>query len=133
MIDTMVTDLEHAIERELETARIGNVADIRRAGRALANFSPMVAEQVRELKALMHVRLYNHYRVSRMTQKAARVLARLFEAYLAEPRQMPPHVQARIESDGDSVARVVADYIAGMTDRFALDEYRKLFDPHERV
>jgi len=133
MIDKMVTDLEHSIERELETARIADVDDIRRAGRALANFNPAMAEQVRELKAVMHARLYNHYRVSRMTQKAARVLASLFEAYLAEPRQMPPHVLARIESDGDSVARVVADYIAGMTDRFALDEYRKLFDPHERV
>jgi dGTPase len=133
MIDTMVTDLENSIERELETARITSVDHIRRAGRALANFSPPMSEQVRELKALMHARLYNHYRVSRMTQKAARVLARLFETYLAEPRQMPPHVQARTESDGDSVARVVADYIAGMTDRFALDEYRKLFDPHERV
>ena len=133
MIDTMVTDLENSIERELESARIGSVGEIRRAGRALANFSPAMAGQVRELKALMHARLYNHYRVSRMTQKAARVLASLFEAYLAEPRQMPPHVQARAESDGDSVARVVADYVAGMTDRFALDEYRKLFDPHERV
>jgi dGTPase len=133
MIDTMVTDLEASIERELETARVTSVEDIRRAGRALANFSPSMAEQVRELKALMHTKLYNHYRVSRMTQKAARVLARLFEAYLSEPRQMPPHVLARTVTDGDTVARIVADYIAGMTDRFALDEYRKLFDPHERV
>jgi dGTPase len=52
---------------------------------------------------------------------------------MAEPRQMPEHVLARAEHDGEPVARVVADYIAGMTDRFALDEYRKLFDPDERV
>ncbi|HEX4210555.1 MAG TPA: deoxyguanosinetriphosphate triphosphohydrolase, partial [Candidatus Binataceae bacterium] len=105
MIDTMVTDLEHSIERELETARIGSVGEVKRAGRALANFSLTMVGLVGELKTLMHARLYNHYRVSRMTQKAARVLARLFEAYLAEPRQMPPHVQARTESDGDSIAR----------------------------
>ena len=95
MINTMVTDLETSIDRELETTRISSVEDIREAGRALANFSPAMAEQVRELKALMHQRLYHHYRVSRMTEKAGRVLARLFETYLAEPRQMPPHVLAR--------------------------------------
>ena len=116
-----------------ETTRISSLDDIREAGRALANFSPAMADQVRELKALMHQRLYHHYRVSRMTEKAGRVLARLFETYLAEPRQMPPHVLARTAADGDSIARVIADYIAGMTDRFALDEYRKLFDPDERV
>ncbi|MGH7838711.1 MAG: deoxyguanosinetriphosphate triphosphohydrolase, partial [Candidatus Binataceae bacterium] len=68
-----------------------------------------------------------------MTAKAGRVLAQLFEAYMAEPRQMPEHVLMRTERDGEPIARVVADYIAGMTDRFALDEYRKLFDPDERV
>jgi dGTPase len=74
-----------------------------------------------------------------MTEKAGRVLRSLFEAYMAEPRQMPPHVFERahqLEAQGEgrgTLARVVADYIAGMTDRFALDEYRKLFDPSERV
>jgi dGTPase len=81
----------------------------------------------------MRDRLYRHYRVSRMTEKAARVLARLFETYMAEPRQIPEHVLARVNDDGEPLPRVVADYIAGMTDRFALDEYRKLFDPDERV
>jgi dGTPase len=133
MINTMVTDLEIAIDRELENARISSIDDVRRAGRALAGFSPAMAEQVNEFKALMNQRLYHHYRVSRMTEKAGRVLARLFETYLAEPRQIPPHVLARTSTDGDSIARVIADYIAGMTDRFALDEYRKLFDPDERV
>jgi dGTPase len=109
------------------------VDDVRRAGRALANFGPAMAPMVEELKQLMRERLYRHYRVSRMTGKAGRVLERLFETYLGEPRQMPDHVLRRIEVDGEALARVVADYIAGMTDRFALDEYRKLFDPDERV
>ncbi len=106
---------------------------MRRAGRALAAFRPRWAPLVDELKQIMRDRLYRHYRVSRMTEKAGRVLARLFETYMTEPRQMPEHVLARVEVDGEPIARVVADYIAGMTDRFALDEYRKLFDPDERV
>jgi dGTPase len=106
---------------------------VRGAGRAIASFSTEAAEQVNELKQIMRDRLYRHYRVSRMTEKAARVLARLFETYMAEPRQIPAHVLSRVNDDGEPLARVVADYIAGMTDRFALDEYRKLFDPDERV
>ncbi|HYB90727.1 MAG TPA: deoxyguanosinetriphosphate triphosphohydrolase [Candidatus Binataceae bacterium] len=133
MIDAMSTDLMTHIAAEIERAGIGSVDDVRRAGRALASFSPVMAEKVEELKEIMRERLYRHYRVSRMTEKAGRVLARLFETYMAEPRQMPEHILARAERDGEAIPRVVADYIAGMTDRFALDEYRKLFDPDERV
>jgi len=68
-----------------------------------------------------------------MTQKADRIMSALFEVYMHEPRQLPPHVLRRAEREGEPVARAVADYIAGMTDRFALDEYKKLFDPYERV
>ncbi|HUY38569.1 MAG TPA: deoxyguanosinetriphosphate triphosphohydrolase [Candidatus Binataceae bacterium] len=133
MIDAMSTDLMTNLGAELERERIESVADVRKAGRALATFSPAMAPRVDEMKEIMRERLYRHYRVSRMTQKAGRVLARLFETYMAEPRQMPAHVLARAEHDGEPIPRVVADYIAGMTDRFALDEYRKLFDPDERV
>ncbi|MGD0291620.1 MAG: deoxyguanosinetriphosphate triphosphohydrolase [Candidatus Binataceae bacterium] len=133
MIDVMATDLVANIDRELERAAIASIDAVRRAGRGLAAFSPGVGVQVDELKQIMRDRLYRHYRVSRMTEKAGRVLARLFEAYMSEPRQIPAHVLARVEVDGEPLARVVADYIAGMTDRFALDEYRKLFDPDERV
>jgi dGTPase len=133
MINAMSTDLMTNLATELERSRIGSVEDVRRAGGALAQFSPPMAEKVGELKQIMRDRLYRHYRVSRMTEKAGRVLARLFETYMAEPRQMPEHVLARAERGGEPIPRVVADYIAGMTDRFALDEYRKLFDPDERV
>jgi dGTPase len=133
MIDVMATDLVTSIDREIDRADIASVEAVRRQGRALAAFSPGVGAQVDELKQIMRERLYRHYRVSRMTEKAGRVLARLFETYMAEPRQIPAHVLARVEVDGEPLARVIADYIAGMTDRFALDEYRKLFDPDERV
>jgi dGTPase len=131
MINRMVTDLVVNVDRELTTGNIASVDQIRHAGRSLAGFGPEVGEQVKELRQIMRDRLYRHYRVSRMTEKAGRVLARLFETYMAEPRQIPEHVLAR--GQDDSLARVIADYIAGMTDRFALDEYRKLFDPDERV
>ena len=67
-----------------------------------------------------------------MTAKAGRVMTGLFEAYMEDPRQMPPHVVARASGD-TPMARVIADYIAGMTDRFALDEHAKLYDPNTRV
>ena len=133
MIDAMATDLAESLRDRIERMRIGSVEDVRQAQAALADFSPPMAEQVKELKRLMNERLYSHYRVRRMTEKAGRVLAALFDTYMSEPRQMPPHVVARIDSGGEPTARVVADYIAGMTDRFALDEHRKLFDPNERV
>jgi dGTPase len=133
MIDAMSTDLMTNLAAEIERAGVTSVDEVRRAGRALTVFSPAMAPRVEELKQIMRDKLYRHYRVSRMTEKAGRVLVRLFETYMAEPRQMPPHVIARSERGGEEIARVVADYIAGMTDRFALDEYRKLFDPDERV
>ena len=87
----------------------------------------------RDLKAFLYEHLYTHHRVTRMTQKADRIMSALFEVYMHEPRQLPPHTVRRIQQGEESVARVVADYIAGMTDRFALEEYKKLFDPYERV
>ncbi len=133
IIDAMATDLVTNLEAEIQRAHIESVDAVRRAGRALAIFSPPMAAQVDELKEIMRERLYRHYRVIRMTEKAGRVLEQLFNAYMSEPRQMPSHVLMLHERDGEPIARVVADYIAGMTDRFALDEYKKLFDPDERV
>ena len=105
MIDTMVTDLiEESSSASSDGARITSVDDVRRAGRALATFSASMGPTVASCKLIMRERLYHHYRVSRMTQKAGRVLARLFEAYMAEPRQMPAHVLARTERDGEPIA-----------------------------
>jgi dGTPase len=133
MIDAMSTDLMTNLAGELERNRIRSVEDVRYAGKAIACFGSAVGAKVDEIKQVMRDRLYRHYRVSRMTEKAGRVLASLFETYMTEPRQMPEHVVARAERYGEPLSRAVADYIAGMTDRFALDEYRKLFDPNERV
>jgi dGTPase len=132
IIDRLVTDMIEAIRNRVEEHRIRTLADVRACKVRLAGLSPAMAEQNRELKAVLLGRLYRHHRVTRMTMKAQRVMTDLFHTYMDEPQQMPPHVHRRIEA-GEPQARVVADYIAGMTDRFAFDEYKKLFDPYERV
>jgi dGTPase len=75
--------------------------------------------------------LYRNFRVIRMSDKARRFITELFNVYLEKPEQLPPSDQGKIEGYG--LYRVICDYIAGMTDRYALQEYKKLFDPYERV
>jgi dGTPase len=87
--------------------------------------------RTRELKDFLYQRLYRHHRVMRMQTKAERIITQLFRAYESEPKQMPEKTQARLEDVG--LQRLICDYIAGMTDRFALQEHSKLFDPLERV
>ena len=132
IIDTLATDMVEAIRGRIEEYRIRSLEDVRRCPIRLAGFSTGMSAQNRALKAVLLGRLYSHYRVTRMAVKAQKIMTDLFQTYMDEPHQMPPHVYQRIEA-GEPTARVVADYIAGMTDRFALDEYKKLFDPYERV
>jgi dGTPase len=132
IIDTFVVDLIETPVRAIRERGIDSVEAVRAVKPKLVDLSPRIAEQVRELKAVLFERLYDHYRVKRMAVKADRIMTGLFETYMSEPRQMPPHVHRRI-GRGEATPRVVADYIAGMTDRFALDEYKKLFDPYEKV
>jgi dGTPase len=99
----------------------------------LVEYSERMTERTRALKTFLYDRLYTHHRVARMTQKADRIMTALFEVYMTEPKQLPPHVTRRVQEEGEPVPRIIADYIAGMTDRFALEEYKKLFDPYERV
>jgi dGTPase len=102
--------------------------DIRRVGTNIASFSPELSEMNRELKAFLMHHFYRHPRLVRMSAKAHRLLGDLFLAYLAEPLQLPHEVQARIRRGPDPLQRVICDYIAGMTDRYAILEHKKLFD-----
>ena len=85
------------------------------------------------LEKFLLEKLYHHYRVIRMADKACRFLSDLFKLYIAKPLQLPPGPQKRLNIDGEDKYVVVCDYIAGMTDRFALDEHKKLFEPYEKV
>jgi dGTPase len=131
IIDRCVHELMEASQSNLSAARVSSVEDVRGAGRRLVAYSDEMAARVRELKQFLLQNMYRHYRVVRMGDKAGRILRDLFLSYVGEPLQLPPHYQERIPRDG--VHRVVCDYIAGMTDRFAVDEHRKLFDPMVRV
>jgi dGTPase len=131
IIGRCVSDLVETTMVALETARVSSVADVRGAGRRLVAYSAPMAARVRELKDFLLANMYRHYRVVRMGDKAGRLLRDLFESYVREPGQLPPHFQRQLERDG--VHRVVCDYIAGMTDRFAVQEHQKLFDPTVRV
>jgi dGTPase len=127
IIDRCTRALLGSTLHNLAEARVESVEDVRGAGRRLVAYDAEMAALVRELKDFLYRNLYRHFRVVRMGDKAQRILRDLFAAYAGEPLQLPPRHQARIPSEG--IHRVVCDYIAGMTDRFALDEHRKLFDP----
>ncbi|HXC50480.1 MAG TPA: deoxyguanosinetriphosphate triphosphohydrolase [Candidatus Limnocylindrales bacterium] len=132
LIDRMVRDLIEAIEGRIQGLGIETIEDLRRSLPPIAEPSPEMGAKVRQLKARLMDRLYQHRRVRRMGAKALRVMRGLFEAYMIDPRQMPLHICERAVGD-TTMPRVIADYIAGMTDRFAFEEYAKLFDPFEKV
>jgi dGTPase len=132
IIDRLVTDLIETLESRLAAAAILTPEDVHAVGRPLVGHSDEVEAQRQELKGFLMDNLYRHYKVIRMFEKAKRVMRELFHAYMSEPQQLPPHILERRDRVGDSQPRIIADYIAGMTDRFALEEHRKLFDPSEK-
>ncbi len=128
LMDRLVTDLVEETARRIARAGIADLADVRASELPLAGFSEPVASALLRLKRFLLTHLYQHYEVLRMVRKAETVLADLYRVYREDPARLPPHVRARFPEDG--AARAVADYVAGMTDRFALAEHRKLLDPH---
>ena len=131
IINRQVTDLVDVTRSAIEGAGVASAEDARERGKSLAHFSPEMKRKNSELKDFLGRNLYKHYRVLRMANKAERILEGLFKVYSKEPRLLPPHFSSEIERVGKE--RLICDYIAGMTDRFALDEYKKLFDPYEKV
>jgi dGTPase len=138
MIGRVVEDLVAASRTELEAVRPDSPEAVRHAGKRLIRFSPEVGAAHGELKRFLRDRLYRHHRVIRMTTKAQRTVADLFGAFMQEPRLLPDD-HAREAARKEAVqgtagrARAVADYIAGMTDRFAILEHGRLFDPRART
>jgi dGTPase len=138
MIDYLVNDLIGASGASIAAAAPASVEDVRARAQPLLAFSAEVEAEHLELKRYLRQHLYRHYKVLRMTTKAQRVVRELFGAMLGEINLMPTeHQEAarRLEADGGQAgrARAVADYIAGMTDRFAILEHRRLFNPAERT
>jgi len=126
LIGIEVNDLVHTTHQRLRDSTVHSVEELQRLPYNVIAYSEDMHRRNRQLKDFLYARLYRHYRVVRMQVKAERILTNLFNAYRSEPSILPTHVQEQVESAG--LERTICDYIAGMTDRFAIEEHQKLFD-----
>jgi len=131
LIGRLIDDLVTTTRSGIEMHDIATLEDVRRHPSRLVRFSDEMRRKNSELKIFLYKRLYHHYKVERMRVKAERFLTLLFESYLRTPSLLPLAQQGKFELYGRE--RTICDYLAGMTDRYALDEYKRLFDPYERV
>jgi len=133
LIGLMVVDLLDETKRRMAEANPQSPDEIRALGRPIASFSEEMRANDRALKRFLFEHMYRHYKVNRMTSKARRVVKDLYGLLVSEPQCLPPEWQKLCDGpQGQATARAVADYIAGMTDRFALDEHRRLFDLYDK-
>ncbi|HEX9584582.1 MAG TPA: deoxyguanosinetriphosphate triphosphohydrolase [Gammaproteobacteria bacterium] len=133
MINAQVTDVLVASHQAIETSAPASVDDVRKLKQPLVRFSAPMRSQHLALKRFLREHVYRHYRVRRMSVKAARVVRELFKSFLSDPRLMPDEARDRVfeleaENGRSGRARGVADYVAGMTDRFAIAEHQRIFD-----
>ncbi|MBL8697440.1 MAG: deoxyguanosinetriphosphate triphosphohydrolase [Alphaproteobacteria bacterium] len=127
MIDAMVSDLLAATVARLRTSRADTADDVRRAGAASAIFSPSMHESMQGLRTFLHARMYRHERVNRVRVQARAVVQELFQTFMNRPDRLPAEWHMRVTAGNDlKTARLVADYIAGMTDKFAFEEHGRL-------
>jgi dGTPase len=127
LIGILVTDMVEATAERLRNSAVDSVDELQRLDYNVIGFSEDLHRRNRELKDFLYANLYRHPRVVRMQVKAERLLSDLFEAFRNEPAILPKHVQTRIDERG--LERTICDHIAGMTDRYAVEEHKKLFDP----
>jgi dGTPase len=131
LINQQITDVVQTTHANLERHGVKSPDEVRRLDFPVVDYSAEMAEKNDQLRAFLMDNFYRHYRLIRMSRKATRIIESLFNEYLADPRQLPP---TDLRQDEDApLERIVCDYIAGMTDRYALKEYERLFDPYERV
>ena len=131
LINAQVSDLVGSTAARLADARVRSVDDVRSAPGPLVGFSEGMAAKRREMAGYLFENFYRNFRLVRMARKACDILTAVFRRYAEDPCQLPPEHQARAKREG--VRRAVADYVAGMTDRFVQDEYKRLFWPFERI
>ena len=131
LIGLLINDLCTTTSANITQRGIETLDDLRRVNCTVVHFDDDITGRNMALKKFLFQNLYRHYKVDKMRVKAEIFITRLFETYIRHPNLLPPKYQLRLERFG--LQRVVCDYIAGMTDRFALDEYKRLFEPYERV
>ena len=127
LINIEITDLTQSIDRMIRRSGIRNVEELQKLPYNVVGFSEDMHRRNRELKDFLYNNLYNHYRVVRMAVKAERIVESLFNAFIQEPTILPGSFQLMIDDKG--LEQTICYYIAGMTDRYAIDEYQKIFDP----
>ncbi len=127
LIGMLVSDVIDAISKRIKEEKIKTPLDIQKLDHNIAGYSPDMHRRNREMKDFLYNELYRHHRVVRMQVKAERIIAELFGAYQSEPAMLDKPYQELIDRRG--LERTICDYIAGMTDRYAIEEYRKIFDP----
>lgn len=130
LIGILVTDMIETTHQRIKESKVKSVEDIQKLDLNVIGHSEDVHRRNRELKDFLYTNLYRHYRVVRMAVKAERILTNLFEIYAAEPEMLPQEAQRLISER--SLERTVCDYLAGMTDRYAVEEHEKLFNPLRR-
>ena len=130
LVGLMVTDMIQATDARLKESKVKSALDIQKLKHNVIGYSEEMQRRNREVKDFLYNKLYRHYRVVRMQVKAERIITEMFNAYRAEPTILPDHVQFFIEKRG--LERTICDYIAGMTDRYAIEEHQKLFNPFEK-
>ncbi len=131
LIDEQVTDILNQTEDNIKRFKIQRPQDVTKLPVRLVAFSKNMENMRKQMREFLQKNLYQHYRVVRMSNKAYRFITALFDIYLDKPEQLPPSTHERLKKEDKH--RVICDYIAGMTDRYALDEYKKFFEPYERV
>ncbi len=131
MIGLEVTDLVETTHQRLQDSHVRSVEELQRLPYNVMAFSEDMHRRNREIKDFLYNNLYRHYRVDRMAVKAERILSEIFNAYRQEPAGLPTQVQDQVEIYG--LERTICDYIAGMTDRYAIEEHQKLFDPRVKT
>lgn len=131
MISALTRNLILTSHKLLADNVVNSADDGRKCRSRCISFDPEYADKKAGLKKFLLKEMYGNYRVIRMEEKARRIIGDLFHSYCDRPEQLPPHIFSRVEAEG--VRRVACDYIAGMTDRYAMEEYRKLFDPLVKV
>jgi dGTPase len=136
MINVMVADLIDTSRQNISTAKPESIDDVRKQGKKLMAFSDEMNEKKLQLKQFLRKNLYQHYRVHRMTKKAADVIESLFNAFMEDPQILPheakTHYDMLKDKNGEhGAARSISDYIAGMTDRYAIVEYERIFNPRQ--
>jgi dGTPase len=130
LVGLMVTDMVEATDKRLTQSQVKSALDIQKLKHNVIGYSEDMQRRNRELKDFLYKKLYRHYRVVRMSVKAERIISDLFRGYCSEPLMLPESAQNFIEKRG--LERTVCDYIAGMTDRYAIEEHQKLFNPLEK-